>query len=597
MNALFYPLAFTQSQISDLVFGIIAALNIVDFAEEDGGDVDHALSVPYLRGMDAIVVTEARLVLRCHPKDLDIEQYSVTNNGNKGVFISTNEPSRLKKVEISYSYTPAPGSPTTHVVVRAASKNGALQAGVPLFASPDFGSPGPMYGPTLGGMSATDLGNQHYLLKLPSVLGNAWLIQLAQLVNGTSPTDLTEITLTPGIHRVVLDAAPRNLSVTLAPNEEALMLWQNPGVLLPEAGNQEISFAPLAQKHLSDALQAASTDTAALPVPLRFHSDCGAAIEIVTRSLVAEYQVQPFGDSPKTFALRGEFTAFTLGAPAALAPLKSNMRLTIKLLGRELNAASPEPSLTAPSSGLRLGLEHWIACASPVAPRSGEAIGSVVSIKSVRIYLGCFEAAEVVLEIRSDIANLPGATVAAPQVKQLEAGFAGWLELVLPTPLKVVAGNAPIWLALRTNKGEVRWFCTSADASVAAASSRVSIDRGATWGAPNPQLNAPQLPLVQLFHQVDEPITAPQIRLQCGSNILQNNLLANAQQQSVREYVLDNAALPPAVHAALATQAGQGRVDSEFLLFSRSAIDLVVETLTLSYDPFAAANGSNNSGA
>lgn len=102
---------------------------------------------------------------------------------------------------------------------------------------------------------------------------------------------------------------------------------------------------------------------------------------------------------------------------------------------------------------------------------------------------------------------------------------------------------------------------------------------------------------MQLFHQVDEPITAPQIRLQCGSNILQNNLLANAQQQSAREYVLDNAALPPAVHAALATQAGQGRVDSEFLLFSRSAIDLVVETLTLSYDPFAAANGSNNSGA
>lgn len=100
MNALFYPLAFTQSQISDLVFGIIAALNIVDFAEEDGGDVDHALSVPYLRGMDAIVVTEARLVLRCHSKDLDIEQYSVTNNGNKGVFISTNEPSRLKKSKL-----------------------------------------------------------------------------------------------------------------------------------------------------------------------------------------------------------------------------------------------------------------------------------------------------------------------------------------------------------------------------------------------------------------------------------------------------------------------------------------------------------------
>jgi hypothetical protein len=42
----------------------------------------------------------------------------------------------------------------------------------------------------------------------------------------------------------------------------------------------------------------------------------------------------------------------------------------------------------------------------------------------------------------------------------------------------------------------------------------------------------------------------------------------------------------------LAAQLGQGRVGSEFLLFSRSAIDVVVEALTLSYDPFSAAGNA-----
>lgn len=596
MDALFYPLAFAQSQVAELFFSLIAGLDVVDFPAEEGGDVDQALAIPFLAGMDGIVVTEARLVLRSAPKDLDIENYSVTENGSEGVFINFNDPVRLRKVEISYDYSPPVPSPTTRIVVRTANKNGALQAGPPLFAEPNFGPPGKMFSATMGGMTVNDLGNKRRLLTLPSVLGSAWLIQLA---SGDEPIALAPIALKPAINRVVLQALPRNLSVVLAPDEEALTLWKNPGVLLPEAGDQEISFAPLAQKHLTNALTAAASDAAALPVPLRFHSDCGSAVEIVSKSLVAEYQVQPFGGAKK-FELRGDFTAFVLSAPAGLNPAKSALRLTVKLLGRELNAASPEPSLDKPSRGLRVNIEHWVAAASVVAPPSNKANGSIVQIASVRIYLANIEAAkaEIVLEIRSDIANSPGAAVAAPLVKQLDAGFIGWCEFELPTPLKVVSGNAPIWLALRSNKGEVHWFnapvSTSLDSNIETGSNRVSIDRGASWGESNPQLSTPRPLLVQLFHQMDDPIAAPVIRIQRGATILQNNILAAPQQKSVREYALDGAALPQTVHTVLSAQTGKGRADCEFLLFSRSALDLVVETLTISYDPFSAASGVNS---
>jgi hypothetical protein len=442
-----------------------------------------------------------------------------------------------------------------------------------------------MYSATLGGMNVADLGNKHTLLTLPSVLGSAWLIQLA---SGENPGDLAEIALKPDIHRVVLEALPRNLSVVLAPDSDALMLWQNPGVLLPESGDQEISFTPLAQKHLSAALKNAAANTAALPVPLRFHSDCGSAVEIVTKSLIAEYQVTPLGDAVSALQLRGDFTALALSAPAGLLPSKSAMRLTIKMLGRELNAASPEPFIEKPGCGLRIGTEHWVAAASAVAPRANENVGSIVEIASVRIYLAALDAAEIVLEIRSDVAHAPGTAVAAPMVKQLDANFCGWLEFELPTALKVVAGNAPIWLALRSNKGDVHWFTNNGVNQND--NCRVSVDRGATWGTPNPQLNITGTPLLQLFHRVsDEQITTPIIRIQRGATILQNNIAANAQKKSPREYKVDAGSLPSAVHLQLAAQLGQGRKSSEFLLFSRSALDLVFESLTLSYDPFSAA--------
>jgi hypothetical protein len=586
LGALFYPLTFGQAQIAELVLGVIDSYDMVDFADEAGGDVDQALAVPLLPAMDTIVVTEARLVLRASPKDLDIENFHVSDNGDRGFFLSLDEPSRLKKVEIGYSYTPPAGAPPTRVVVRAASGNGALQAGVPLFAQPHFGKPGPMFGDTLGGMTVSDLGGSRYLLTLPAVLGSAWLIQLAA---GNDVTELDAIALTPSLNRVVLQALPRNLSVVLAPDGDAVTLWQNPGVLLPESGDQEINFAPLAQKHLSASLAAAGGE-ATLPVPLRFHSDSGAAVQVVTKSLVAEYRVEPLRGAATTLFLRGDLTPLKINAPAGLKPARSSLRLTAKLLGRELNAASTEPAVNQPSAGLRVGMEHWIAAATAVAPRAGEAAGTVVEIASVRLYLAAAAATEVVLEIRSDIAGAPGAMVTAPLVLKLEPGACGWQEFELPQPLKVVAGNAPIWQALRTNNGEVHWFSGAYAAPAPAA--RVSRDRGGSWGEANPQLDVPAPLLAQVFHRVDDPLATPAIRLQHAATILQANLFAGATATGPREYQLDAAALPAALLDALAARTGAGRVDTEFLLFSPSAMDLVVDSLTLSYDPFDAGGAA-----
>jgi len=593
MQALFYPLSYAYSQVSDLLLGFVAADDIVDFTDEAGGDVDQALAVPFLPGMDAIVVTDARLVLRASPTRLEIEQYRVTDNGSEGVFLSIADAARLKKIEIRFSYTPPDGAAPTRIVVRAAATKGGLKAGPPLFVTPDFGTPGPMFGRTLGGMDVSDLGNDRHLLTLPSVLGSAWLVQIA---SANDPTDLTPLAVKPAIQRVVIDALPRNLSVVLAPAAEALTLWQNPGVLLPESGDQEISFAPLAQKHLRASLKTAD-GAAALAVPLRFHSDSGGAVQIVTTSLVAEYHVHPLESLPQTLMLRGDFTPLPLSAPAGLMPASSALRLTFKMLGQELNAASPEPSVTPPSSGLRVGLEHWVAVASQVAPRAGEAVGSVLDIVSVRLYLAAAAAANVVLEIQSDTAGSPGEKATPPTVVKLKPGHVGWCEFTLAKPLRVVAGNAPIWLVLRTNKGEVHWFAdgVASTAGTPGAGSRISTDRGATWGALDPQLSPAADLLTQLFHRVDDPVAAPIVRLQRGAVILQSNLFPNPVRKSPREFAVDGASLPVAVHAALGAQTGQGRQHNKFIMFSRSVIDLVVEALTLSYDPFG-ATGSGRGG-
>ncbi|HSO18708.1 MAG TPA: hypothetical protein VLT88_04585, partial [Desulfosarcina sp.] len=555
-------------------------LNRVDFPEETGGSADQNLAVPFLAGMDDIEVLSARITLGAVSRDLEIENYTVTANGDAGAFLSLPLPARLKKIEIAYTLPQGTDAANVRVVLRGATPAGnGFSPGVPLFAIPDFGKSGPMYDRVLGGMSVTALGGDRQLIGLPGVLGAAWLIQLAF---GDDPTELAPLNVVPAVRRVTLDAAPRNLSVALTSGGDEILLWNNPETLFPDAGIQEVSFTPLAQRHLTSALESAAVGDVTLPVPLRFTCDTGGAIQVVETDLKARYLVRPLGTEPVTLRLGGDTTPLTLAAPAGRIPESSRLRMRAKLLGRELNGASPEPSGIPPSTGLRVRTDRFVAAAAAVAPLAGSAPGSVLDLAAVRLYLAAPSDADAVLEIRSDVAANPGPIAAPPVVRQVKAGFCGWLEFAPAKPLTVAAGLAPLWLALRSNRGDILWFA-GADAGGAG---RISVDKGETWGQAEPLLTPAGGLLAQLFHVVPPPLPAPVIRLRKGAVTLKENLLAASVKTAENEYVLEASSLPPGVHNLLAAGTGTERVDTELHLFSRSVLDLTLENLVIRYDPF-----------
>jgi len=578
--ALFYPSQLARADLFSLVRGQdrSIALDVIRFDEPAPHRAERELAVPFLPGMDDIEVAEARLALRAASRQLDTEDYTVTANGSEGgVFLSLPLPALLRKLELSYTL-PAPPLPNLHLVVRAATRSGtALVAGTPLFADPPFARPGPMFPGVLAGMTRADLGGNRRLFTLPSVLGQAWLIQLAV---GTEARELNPLATVPTVNRVTLDAAPRNLSVVLLSRDGEVKLWNNPEALLPDAGEQEVSFTPLASKELAATLarQNTAADTRpTLPVRLRFDSDTVSAVDITRRALVAEYLVRPVGGERLVRRLAGSPVALTLRAPAGLTPRSSQLRLTVKHLGRELNAASPEPPVAPPPGGVRADVTRQVATAFVPAPRPGQAPGSTLRVASVRLRVTATEAAEAVLEIRADVAGVPGPPAAAPIVRQLDRTSPDWVEFELAEPLAVVAGQAPLWLALRVNKGEVCWFAAPGPAT----SARVSTDRGATWAPPDPRLMPAGALLTQLFDVVAGAPPTPVIRVGTSAS-----LPLVPSKSSRTEWVADTA-LPAAMHSLLGSRPGQGKVPTELRLSSRSALDLTVESLVLRYDPFA----------
>jgi hypothetical protein len=482
----------------------------------------------------------------------------------------------LKKIEVEYTPPPAPppDQGALHVVVRAAQKGPAgLQAGAPLFAADDFPPPGSMFPRALSGMTSTALGGGRFLLRLPSVLGDAWLIQLAI---GNSAVDLAPQAVPITIRSVTLDGVPENVAVTLATAGGATPLWSNPQMLLPSSGVQDVSFTPLAQKELAAALKSAANNSVTLPLTIKFSSASGGALGIVSRTLQARYIVRPLGTTPATLKLAGARAPLTVSAPAGLTPQASAFRLVARCKGWELNNGSPEPPLDDPCAGLRVTQANTVA-------QSARFESAVFPLVNVRLYLAAPAAAEAVMELHQDAAGAPAAMIGKPVVKQLDAGFRDWLDFECEAATFQPASTS-LWVVLRVTKGEVYWFAADQPGA-----SLVSLDKGVTWGAPDPRLTGSCSLLVQLFHdRSSEPMSrAPVIRMERGAAPVAADVMQGATALSPREFAVDGFTLPQNVLAFYSLQAGNAKIDQKLQLFSRSVLDLRIESAAIFYDPFA----------
>ena len=576
---LFYASNLTMHDVALLAVGALesAPVDTLDFPDENGGDVAREMGVPFLAGMDAIQVEQASLRLRAKAKPMDIA-FQATNVAGGGVMVSLNEPRRVRKVEIQYA-DPGP-VPSLHLVVRIATGTlGNFQFGPPIFADPPFALPSPMFAPVLGGMTVTSVAGGGKMLAFPAQLGTAWLIQLA---TGDEATSLSPMAVNPTVRSVVADLLPENLSLVLAAGDGPITLWSHPNLLLPDSGFQAVTFLPVAQKHLSKNVK--STGKPTLTVPLTFHSDSGCEVEIADQQLTAEYRVKPLADDPLTLPLRGGWNALTLSAPAGRRPLRAIADMTAKLLGRALNAGSPEPPIVAPGAGWRVDQTRQVAAARPFLPVDGNGGAGAPQLASVRVLAEATKGSEVVLELRRDAAGLPGAALAKPVPLQIKQGATDWLEFVLPQPLTAPAGEALVWAALRVTRGEILWFAGPPGTGGA----RISIDKAKTWAQPEAPLAPAADPWLQLFHVVPDPQPRPVVRLRHGLQTLASDLMVSAARQGAREFRAQAVALP--IADVLAATSGPSRAETVLHVFSASAADLTITGASLAYDPFATAS-------
>jgi len=579
-NALFYPVSFARADLIDLVRGAIdpAVLDTVEFAAEDGGESIRQLALPRLPGMDEVEVQQAQFQIQSISREMEISTYTVQQGpANQGVFLSLAQPGRVKKIEVEYTPPPAPppDQGALHVVVRAAQKGAAgLQAGVPLLAASDFDPPGGMFPRALSGMTSTAIGGNRFLLRLPSVLGEAWLIQLAI---GKSAVDLAPQAVPITIRSVTLDAVPDKVAVTLSTTNGETPLWSNPQLLLPSSGVQDISFTPLAQKELAAALKTAGNDAVTLPLTVKFTSASGGALGIVSKRLQGRYVVRPVEAAPTTIKLAGARATFSLSAPAGLTPQSSSFRIVARCKGWELNGGSTEPPLDDPSAGLRVTQSIAVA-------QSTVFEGSAFPLANVRLFLAAPVAAEAVVELHEDAAGAPAAIIGKPVVKQLEGDFRGWLDFECQ-PVSFTQAATKLWVVARVTKGEVFWFASNAQEA-----SLISLNKGVSWGAPDPGLTGASALLLQLFHdRSSEPMSrAPIIRIESGPAPVVADLMQDAAALSAKEFAVDGYALPETVLSFYSRQAGAARVEQKLQLFSRSVVDLRIETAAIFYDPFAA---------
>jgi hypothetical protein len=567
ITTLFYMPGLAQAHLQDIILGIAdAPSDAIDFTDEDGGEAARDLAIPLLPGMDDVEVRQAEIRMRARGIETETSGFAAVNEpSGKGVFLSLTGPGLLRKVTVEYDAATAPGA---RLVMRTAEKHGSsFTAGVPLFAHPTMAPIGDMYGPALPGFTLTEQGANRRVLTLPSVSGSAWLIQLA---HGDTPDELAPASVAPRIVSVVLDSVPRDLTVTLATDEGDVVLWSNPGLLMPAEGEQVVSFTPLAQRHLAARLQAAPEGTVALPVSLKFRSQAAGRVEISAKTLAASYVARPFGLEKHTLKLAGDRTDLIFEVPSGATPSGNSFRLTVRAQGRTRDAASPESPHAPPVHGLRASQSVRIAARMP-------ADGRIVA--AVRVFLAVTEPVEAVLDCHADAAGSPGELLGKPAVRQLEPSPPGWVDFGLPSPVPLDGG--PLWLALRTNKGAVLWFADPAAAGVPT----VSVDQGRTWGVPEfPLAGRANLLAQVLVNPADGAGAAtPTVRLERDGEVLVADLLAQAVAGAGSEYSVPAAQFD--VSALSAPPGARRKVSKRFALASAAVADVTIEDFVLTYDP------------
>jgi len=577
-QALFYSPSATRAE--RLRFeNRLAVVDRIEFTDENGGSVSRELAIPYLAGMDEVRVDEAALALVGEARPIDIAGFSVSagSGAEQGLKLQLAVPARLSEVEFSAAPLAGAVTPDTRLVVRPLI-NG--RAGPPAYAFPPFSLASPLFAPLLGGLSNPVGG----IVRLPRIAGSGWLFQLA---TGESIDKLQPIAFPLSIKRVRIDALPRKVRVELS-GPPVSVLWGQPETLLPESGEQPIGFTPAAQSALSAALASCSaasspTPPSTLPLRLAFHSDAGGTLAVTRRRLQARYLVRPLGPRA-TVRLAGGWTPLTLDAPGGRPPAASSGRLLARLLGRELNDASPLAEDRPAGGGVRLRGDRRLACATAIAPRPGEAAGSAVPVVALRLFIETPQEAEAVLQLHPDVAGLPGPPIGEPVVAQCAAGEAGWRDFILRQDVPVISVGAPLWISLRSNRGEVFWHGMS--------EGKVWLDpgRGGVWQAAGLPLAAGSSPSIQVFHRPAEPAPAPRVALRLADRELAADLLDGATSSGNGEWQRAAFALPAALSNPLAlgrVTPDRPRAATTIHLASRQAMDLIIDDLVLSYDPYA----------
>jgi hypothetical protein len=547
--------------------------------EEGGGDVDLDLAVPFLAGMDDVTVDAARLTLHGVDTDVAVDGWhTVSGAGGNGVFVVLEHPARLRRLVIAEP----PAVPGQFLVIRAATLAAAPVPGAPLAADRGF-SVGDMLPPPLARLSVSGEGSGRLTVTLPATAGQAWLVQYA---TGDSVPELKPVAVAPQVFSVTVRPAPEDVSLALRAGDGAAeqQLWQHPGAVLAEAGDQLADFTPAAAARLGSALaalNAAGGEVATLGLPLRFRSARGGTLGIRDRRLDVSYRARPLGPDPAPLALDGGWQDLALDAPTR-RPTASELRLAGRHRGLAVNPGSGVPPATAPLGGVRVRPGRVVAApAAWVTPPGGPS-----PLARIRLYAVPFGDTEVVCEVRRDAAGAPGALIAPPAVTRVDRlAPPGWVTVRLATPVPLAPG--PLWITARTNRGQLDWFATATPGEPAGA--RVSSDGGSTWAGPEGSLAPTGPPVTQLLDQVD-PATRPAPTVQLRIGPAPAGPLALVPGAAVGEYAQAEPTLPTAVLDALegATTSGPGpRRRTTLSLWSADLLDLRIQALACSYDPFA----------